>query len=157
MFKAASTNWMENIIHLSGLTEKEKKRLEQRYKRYNKSHLLLDIRLAVHYLSVQFSQPNMQARQIAPFISKSQLRSIAEDPSSLRMITTRHPFFRLEIILHLTSWLMMSPTFRLLSAFRDKFERCTTSWDCTKRKDWQVLTLNVNWWDNTKCNYSWRG
>ena len=67
------------------------------------SHLLLDIRLAVHYLSVQFSQPNMQARQIAPFISKSQLRSIAEDPSSLRMITTRHPFFRLEIIIHLTS------------------------------------------------------
>ena len=33
VFKAASTNWMENIIHLSGLTEKEKKRLEQRYKR----------------------------------------------------------------------------------------------------------------------------
>ena len=119
-------------------------------------HLLLDIRLAVHYLSVQFSQPNMQARQIAPFISKSQLRSIAEDPSSFRMITTRHPFFRLEIIIQLTSQLMMSSTFRLLSAFRDKFERCTTSWDCTKRKDWQVFTFDVNWWDNTKCNSACR-
>ena len=26
--------------------------------------------------------------------------------------------------------------FRLLSAFRDKFEKCTTDFDCTKQKDW---------------------
>ena len=37
-------------------------------------------------------------------------------------------------------------TFRLLSAFRDKFERCTTTWDCTKKKDWQVFNCRKWLW-----------
>ena len=31
------------------------------------------------------------------------------------------------------------PRLRLLSAFRDKLERCAAAWDCTKRKDWSDL------------------
>ena len=31
---------------------------------------------------------------------------------------------------------------RLLSAFRDKYERCALDWDCTTRKDWSVSMVD---------------
>ena len=38
---------------------------------------------------------------------------------------------------HTTTTLIVLLLVRLLSAFRDKLERCTTDFDCTgKRKDW---------------------
>ena len=92
----------------------------------------------------------MQARSVAPTIHRGTLKEIEKDSAALRMITVRHPFHRwisaLSVvtvcqqfhhlyILFLILFIIIS--FRLLSAFRDKLERCTTDFDCTgNRKDW---------------------
>ena len=92
VFKAASTNWMINLVSLANLTGREKLKLENRFKRWlalppctkNQSTLL----------TFQFRQPNVQARVVAPKISPATLAAIERDPSAIRMLTVRHPFNR---------------------------------------------------------------
>ena len=76
VFKAASTNWMRNLVSLANLTDGENLKLEKRFKR----------------------QPNVQARLVAPKISPATLATIERDPSAIRMLTVRHPFTRWDTV-----------------------------------------------------------
>jgi len=75
VYKAASTNWMHNLIHLGGKSEKE---VEEIIKKYP-------------------NQPNEQAREVAPLQSGSSVRSLVVRGGALvtTLLIVRHPFDRL--------------------------------------------------------------
>lgn len=84
VFKAASTNWMHNLLHLAGRSEEEINRIVQEHPR----------------------QPNDQARVVAPILAMSKLREMSSSEKYKSFLVVRHPFDR------------------LVSAFRNKLERC---------------------------------
>lgn len=89
VFKAASTNWMQNIMLLANLSKRQIAQLEKQYKQY----VMWDFTEII--ISILFlRQPNQQARQAAPFIKKKKIKTIENDESSVRFIVTRHPFHR---------------------------------------------------------------
>ena len=73
VYKAASTNWMHNLLHLAGKTEEE-----------------MNAILAEHP-----SQPNDQGRVVAPLLSLSHLEAIARQEDARILLIVRHPFDRL--------------------------------------------------------------
>eukprot|EP00092_Neocalanus_flemingeri_P016665 GFUD01018028.1.p1 GENE.GFUD01018028.1~~GFUD01018028.1.p1 ORF type:complete len:470 (+),score=128.33 GFUD01018028.1:311-1720(+) len=73
VYKAASTNWMHNLLHLAGKTEDEVKKII-------KDHP---------------NQPNDQGRVVAPVTSLSNIRQIAEQEDAKLLLIVRHPFDRL--------------------------------------------------------------
>ena len=72
---------------LSGLTKRQITKLENQYKKYLYQY-------HTYYYHLYLRQPNQQARQVAPFITKRKMQTIEEDESSFRLIVTRHPFQR---------------------------------------------------------------
>eukprot|EP00092_Neocalanus_flemingeri_P032094 GFUD01034882.1.p1 GENE.GFUD01034882.1~~GFUD01034882.1.p1 ORF type:complete len:436 (-),score=99.92 GFUD01034882.1:116-1423(-) len=100
VFKAASTNWMHNILHLAGKTEKDIEKIIQDHPQ----------------------QPNEQARVVAPLLPLSKLREISSSEQFKGMLVVRHPFDR------------------LVSAYRDKLERCHAYNNCASDSDWYYKT-----------------
>lgn len=100
VFKAASTNWMHNLLHLAGKSEKEIEAIVRKHP----------------------GQPNDQARVVAPVLSDSKTRAAVTGREGFRgLIIVRHPFDR------------------LVSAFRDKLERCPEGArgpKCSLTKQW---------------------
>ena len=74
VFKAASTNWMYNMLPLAGLDDQD----------------IDDLRYDFGY-----KHPNLVARQVAPVMPFSEIQKITEDDSSVRFLIVRHPFSRL--------------------------------------------------------------
>jgi len=100
VYKASSTNWMHNLLHLAGKKESEIKKIV-------KDHP---------------SQPNDQARAVAPILSLSKLRQLATSAQFKGMFVVRHPFDR------------------LVSAYRDKIERCHGPDNTTLKGEWYYKT-----------------
>jgi len=73
VYKAASTNWMHNLLHLGGKSEQDVENIIKKYP----------------------NQPNDQARVVAPSLTWTQVRSVLADPSSTTLLIVRHPFDRL--------------------------------------------------------------
>ena len=122
---------MQNIMLLANLSKRQIAQLEKQYKQY----VMCDFtEILSQFCSLR--QPNQQARQAAPFIKKKQIKTIENDESSVRFIVTRHPFHRFIKTKLFDLCIFKTFDHRLLSAFRDKLERCTPDFDCTKRNDW---------------------
>jgi len=100
VYKAASTNWMHNLLHLAGKKEEEIKRI----------------------LTDHPHQPNDQARVVAPILTMTRLRQISSTPGYTGLVVVRHPFDR------------------LVSAFRDKIERCHGADNKTFKGEWYYNT-----------------
>jgi len=73
VYKAASTNWMHNLLHLAGKKEEEIKKII-------KDHP---------------NQPNDQARIVAPVSSLSNIERISRKEDARLLLIVRHPFDRL--------------------------------------------------------------
>ena len=88
VFKAASTNWMKNIIRLANLGERLKGQLEKKFKKYEINFF--------HFWqkNIYFRQPNYQAWEVAPKLNSWKLKQYGEDKDAKRMLIVRHPFDR---------------------------------------------------------------
>jgi len=73
VYKAASTNWMHNLLHLAG---KKNDEIEKIIKNHP-------------------NQPNEQARIVAPLTSLSNLERISKQEDARLLLIVRHPFDRL--------------------------------------------------------------
>jgi len=73
VYKAASINWMHNLLHLGGKNEKDVETIIKKFP----------------------NQPNDQARVVAPSLTWSQVRTVLAEPSATTLLIVRHPFDRL--------------------------------------------------------------
>jgi len=73
VYKAASTNWMHNLLHLAGKKEEEIERIKRKHP----------------------GQPNDQGRVVAPITSFSHIKSISRGEDARLLLIVRHPFDRL--------------------------------------------------------------
>jgi len=73
VYKAASTNWMYNLLYLAGRSDTEVEETKARHP----------------------NQPNDAGREVAPLMSHSSLMSVVGQQNSTRLLIVRHPFDRL--------------------------------------------------------------
>ena len=79
------------------------------------------------------SQPNEQARIVAPLTSLSNLERISKQEDARLLLIVRHPFDRWTLVNHQD----LNHFSRLVSAFRDKLEQCHGPQNCTLENNWQ--------------------
>ena len=72
VFKAASTNWMHNLLYLAGKNEFEVEQIMEEHPR----------------------QPNEQARVVAPVVDGATLKQMSFERDASNLIIVRHPFER---------------------------------------------------------------
>ena len=73
VYKAASTNWMYNLLYLAGRSRDEVEATKARHPH----------------------QPNDAAREVAPPLSYSRVLEVAGEQGATVMLIVRHPFERL--------------------------------------------------------------
>ena len=78
------------------------------------------------------SQPNDQARIVAPLTSLSNLERISKQKDARLLLIVRHPFDRWTLVNHQD----LNHFSRLVSAFRDKLEQCHGPQNCTLENNW---------------------
>ena len=74
VYKAASSNWMYNLLPLSGLSEPEIEKIREAY---------------------NYKHPNLVGREVAPALPYVIIKEIIQEPRSKRLLIVRHPFDRL--------------------------------------------------------------
>ena len=74
VYKAASTNWMYNLLSFSGLSEAEIEKIREGY---------------------NYEHPNLVGRKVAPALHFHRIKEIIQEPRSTRLLIVRHPFDRL--------------------------------------------------------------
>lgn len=74
VFKAASTNWMYNLLPLAGLGEDDIENLRRDW---------------------GYKHPNMVAREVAPVYTFQEIQKVIQSEGSVRFLIVRHPFERL--------------------------------------------------------------
>ena len=79
-------------------------------------------------------QPNEQARVVAPVLTGAKLKLMAQSGNATNMIIVRHPFDRW---IELSTKQLHNRTFspRIVSAFRDKLEKCLNQ-SCNLKTHW---------------------